>query len=162
VKVKGFFIVLLVPAVLLAACISSPVPKSEPESVSESGPAPAAPQLEFNPVYDKYEGRLILDGATKYEVQKGDTLSNITRAQYGQANGLYFPLIMLASTDIVSDPDLIEPGMLLSVPDLQRNLDDINARQVLKDFLREIAGVYERKGTYDATRRGLLELSDSL
>jgi hypothetical protein len=52
--------------------------------------------------------------------------------------------------------------MELTVPDLQRNLEDANARQALKEFLKEIAGVYQRKGTFESTRIGLLELSNSL
>lgn len=157
-KTKEFVIVPLVLMVLLAACATT-AGDPGPESAAEPD---ARAETEFDLIYNKYEKRLILAGAEKYVVQSGDTLSQITRNQYGAANGLYFPLIMLASSDIVSDADLIEPGMELTVPDLQRNLDDVNARQALKDFLREIAGVYERKGAHDATRRGLLELSSGL
>jgi hypothetical protein len=159
VKTKGFVIISLVLAVLLAACATAAAPAAAPSPAADPD---ALEETVFDSIYDKYEDRLILTGSEKYVVQSGDTLSQITRNQYGPANGLYFPLIMLASSDIVSDPDLIEPGMELTVPDLQRNLDNINARQALKEFLQEIAGVYERKGAYDTTRRGLLELSSSL
>jgi hypothetical protein len=53
---------------------------------------------------------------------------------------------MLASRNVISDPDLIEPGMNLTIPDLQKNLSDPGARAKIKDFLNEIAGVYDRKG----------------
>jgi hypothetical protein len=157
VKAKSVFIVSLLLTIFLAACATT---SAAPEP--ETGPEGSPPESEFDPIYDKFEGRLILDGAGKYIVQPGDMLSAITRGQYGSTNGLYFPLIMLASSDIVSDPDLIEPGMELIVPDLQRNLEDANARQALKEFLREIAGVYQRKGTIEPTRVGMLELSNSL
>jgi hypothetical protein len=157
VKAKGVIIVSLLLMIFLAACATA---GAAPETEPEPGESPAA--TEFDPIYDKYESRLILDGAGRYVVQPGDMLAAITRAQYGINNGLYFPLIMLASSDTVSDPDLIEPGMELVVPDLQRNLEDANARQALKEFLREIAGVYQRKGTFEPTRIGLLELSASL
>jgi hypothetical protein len=144
--------------VFLAACATTaPAPEAAPEAAPEYTPD----QQELVTLYDKYESRLILDGAGRYVVQPNDTLSNIARSQYGQSNGLYFPLIMLAN-DILTDPDVIEIGMDLTVPDLQRNLDNANSRQALKDFLREIAAIYQRKGVFESTRRGLQQLADSL
>jgi hypothetical protein len=146
----------LAAASLLGACKSAPA--NEPEDVS----------LSFESVYNKYENKLILDGASDYVVVSGDTLTRISRSNYGAGNGYYFPLIMLASNDVVQDPDLIEPGMHLAIPDLQRNLDDPGARQAMKDFFNEIAGVYEQKSTSEErtvlrnlavqTRQGLLDL----
>jgi LysM repeat protein len=92
---------------------------------------------------------------------KGDTLSAISRNNYGGKNGYYFPLIMLASSDVVLDPDLIEPGMKLTVPDLQKNLGDDYARGKLKNFLNEIAGIYNKKGRTE-TRDRLRDLASSL
>jgi hypothetical protein len=146
----------LAAASLLGACKSAPA--NEQEDVN----------LSFETVYNKYESRLILDGATDYVVVSGDTLTRISRTNYGAGNGYYFPLIMLASTDVVQDPDLIEPGMHLAIPDLQRNLDDPGARQAMKDFFNEIAEVYAQKSTGEEravlknlavqTRQGLLDL----
>jgi hypothetical protein len=115
----------------------------------------------FEMVYNTYRPDLILDGADTYTVVKGDTLSAITKRHYGAINGYFFPLIMLASSDVVLDPDLIEPDMSLTIPDLQRNLDDINAREKIKSFLTDIAGVYEQKAA-PITQRRLLELAASL
>jgi hypothetical protein len=143
-------------ASLLGACKSAPADEQEDVNLS------------FETVYNKYENKLILDGATDYVVAPGDTLTRISRAKYGAGNGYYFPLIMLASNDVVQDPDLIEPGMHLAVPDLQRNLDDGDARQAMKDFFNEIAAVYEQKSISEErtvlrnlavqTRQGLLDL----
>jgi hypothetical protein len=147
---------MLAVAALLGACKTAPVDEQEEVNLS------------FETVYNKYENRLILEGATDYEVVPGDTLTRISRSKYGNGNGYYFPLIMLASNDAVQDPDLIEPGMRLSIPDLQRNLDDSGARQAMRDFFMEIADVYERKSTSEErtvlrnlavqTRQGLLDL----
>jgi hypothetical protein len=112
-------------------------------------------------VYEQHSGDLILEGAKSYTVARTDTLSKITRNNYGGRNGYYFPLIMLASQDVVKDPDLIEPGMSLTIPDLQKNLDDPGARQKVKEFLNEIAGVYNTKGN-PATRDRLRALAASL
>jgi hypothetical protein len=148
----------LAAASMLAACKSAPPVEEQPENVT----------LSFETVYNKYESKLILDGATDYVVNPGDTLTKISRGKYGAGKGYFFPLIMLASTDVVQDPDLIEPGMNLSVPDLQRNLDDPGARQAMKEFFIDIAEVYEWKSANDEhtvlrnlaaqTRQGLLDL----
>jgi hypothetical protein len=154
---KVFLLAVALTAVsLLGACKSTPAEEQDDVNLS------------FENVYNKYQNKLILDGATDYVVQSGDTLTRISRTQYGAGKGYYFPLIMLASNDVVQDPDLIEPGMHLSVPDLQRNLDNADARQAMKEFFTDIAGVYEqktidetevnRKDLADQTRQGLLDL----
>jgi hypothetical protein len=147
-------------AFLMGACKSAPADEQEDVNLS------------FETVYSKYENKLILDGATDYVVASGDTLTRISRSKYGSGNGYYFPLIMLASNAVVQDPDLIEPGMHLAVPDLQRNLDDPGARQAMKDFFVEIAAVYEQKSISEErtvlknlavqTRQGLLDLAAQL
>ncbi|MDR2078213.1 MAG: LysM peptidoglycan-binding domain-containing protein [Treponema sp.] len=163
----------LIAVSLLAACKTAPT----------STPTPAEEQqeevnLSFENVYNRYESRLILDGAVDYEVKSGDRLTGIARQfygsgeQFGVSNGYFFPLIMLASNDLVQDPDLIEPGMTLSVPDLQRNLDSAAARQAMKEFFRDIAGVYgqkagdetreDRRKLAEQTRSSLLKLSEML
>ncbi|GHV25364.1 hypothetical protein AGMMS4952_02920 [Spirochaetia bacterium] len=122
----------------------------------KSAPAPVADQqeelnLSFDNVYSKYEDRLILDGAVDYVVKPGEWLTTIARRfygtgkQFGVPDAYFFPLIMLASNEMVKDPDLIEPGMRLSIPDLQRNLDNADAREMIKEFFTDIAGVYEKK-----------------
>jgi len=103
-------------------------------------------------------------------VQRGDTLSEITRRFYGNQtgvgdagtrNGFYFPLIMMASNHAIVDPDFIEPGMKLTIPDLRRNLLDSEARKAIKNGLLDVSHVYNRKGD-TATEQGLIALSNSL
>jgi hypothetical protein len=157
---KKKYVVALVVAVaaLLGSCKSEPAPAEAQEDVS----------LSFETVYSKYESKLILDGAADYEVKHGDTLTRISREKYGSGKGYYFPLIMLASVDVVQDPDLIEPGMHLAIPDLQRNLDDEGARLAMKEFFADIADVYEQKSVNEErivlrnlavqSRQGLLDI----
>jgi hypothetical protein len=110
-------------------------------------------------IYNDYKSDLILDGAKSYTVVKGDVLSAISRAQYN--DGFYFPIIMLASSEVVLDPDLIEPGMQLTIPDLQRNLNDAKAKSRIKSFLGEIADIQDRRNrTQDA--EGLRKLAATL
>lgn len=115
----------------------------------------------FMRVYNRYAKDIITDGATYYTVQSGDSLSKIANTFYDSGNGYYFPLIMLASRNTVADPDLIQPGMELIVPDLQKNLDDGMARAAMKGFFADIADVYEQKKN-PTMKNALLEISNSL
>jgi hypothetical protein len=118
-------------------------------------PAPreeSVPELEV--VYKNYEGALIMDGAVSYTVVKGDTLSEITAKNYGESNLYFFPVVMLASYETtVSDPDLIEPGMVFTIPDLQKNLNNPGARGKIKSYLADIAVVYDKKNKAEAANR---------
>jgi hypothetical protein len=115
----------------------------------------------FETVYNAYKKDIILEGAASYVVKQGDFLAAITNTAYGSGNGYYFPLIMLASDDVVLDPDLIEPGMELTIPDLQRNLNDPTARRQIKAFLNAIADVYDKKDKPDISR-DLRQLANTL
>ena len=53
-------------------------------------------------------------GYREHVVQRGDTLSAIARANYG--DGSRFPLIVRANPNLITDPNLIFPGQVLKVP----------------------------------------------
>jgi len=57
---------------------------------------------------------------------------------------------MMASKDIVKDQDFILPGMVLTVPVLQANLNDSRARESMKKFFLDIANITDRKRPEDA------------
>ncbi|MDR0723486.1 MAG: LysM peptidoglycan-binding domain-containing protein [Treponema sp.] len=135
-----------------------------PPSTSEYGNVKVSP----NPVETKplktppiQYSDLILEGAKTHKVVWGDTLSKIAKKYYGPTKGYYFPLIMLASGGKVLDPDLIIPGIYLSIPDLQKNLADPRVNQQLKTFFFAIAESYEEKGKYIIQYR-LLQIAQSL
>jgi hypothetical protein len=136
-------------ALLLISVLACKTTKTTAEKVDNA----------FKIAYERHYDNLILDGAVTRIVKSGDTLSAISREVYN--NGLFFPVIMLASKDVVIDPDKIEPGMQLVIPDLQRNLYDSNARASIKSFLKEIAAVEDLRERH-GDARGLRELSDSL
>lgn len=141
---------------VFVSCASSPEKAAEVQQ--------AEVNQAFEEVYGHFEKLLILDGAKDYKVKYGDTLSKIAKDFYGDDNGYYFPLIMLASSDRVLDPDLIEPGMVLTVPDLQKNLTDASVHESLKTFFTEIADVYKGKDTATAgtVREELLKIARAL
>jgi len=122
-------------------------------------------------IYSAYFGKLDLSGAQYYTVERGDTLSQITRKYYGNLtdvgkagpnNGFYFPVIMLASSNAgIVNPDLIEPGMRLTIPDLKKNLANSGAKKAIKNCISDISYVYNRKGD-SATEKGLVDLANSL
>jgi nucleoid-associated protein YgaU len=151
---------ILAAVLFIFSCKSQPQPVAlEPDA---GGPRGNDEQIDtLEEVYDRYEDRLILDGATTYTVKRGDQLSAITIAHWGYENGFFFPIIMMASNDVVADPDLIKPGMQLTVPDLQKNLTDPHARGMIKEFLIAIAGVYQIKEKNDI-RDALTNLANSL
>ena len=118
----------------------------------------------FNKVYDNYLDALDLTGADTYTVKKGDTLTSITKSMYGEDNGYYFPLIMLASKDVVKDPEMIRPGMKLTVPSLERNINNVEKAKILSPYFKDIAGVYKQKKTKAAPdiRSHLTDISSEL
>lgn len=118
----------------------------------------------FNKVYDNYLDVLDLTGADTYTVKEGDTLTSITKTVYGEENGYYFPLIMLASKNVVQDPEMIRPGMKLTVPSLERNIKNAEKAKVISPYFKDIAGVYKQKRTKAAPdiREHLTDISTEL
>jgi len=104
-------------------------------------------------------GDLVLDGATNYRVVRGDSLSKIAQARYG--NMWYFPLIRLANAGVVSNPDVIEVGTNLVIPNLQRNLENSGAKQALDNEMRATADNYAQQGKL-APARALQRQADNL
>lgn len=54
-------------------------------------------------------------GGRSYTVKSGDTLSKIAKEQYGEAGE--YNRIFEANRNILSDPDEIQPGQVLSIPE---------------------------------------------
>jgi hypothetical protein len=140
-----------------------PEPQPQPEQAVEEFTQDHT-NVAFEQVYDIHQDLLILDGAQNYVVKKNDTPSRIALKFYGRNNGYFFPLIIMASRDVILDPDLIEIGMNLVIPDLQKNLDDQESRERIKAFLLDIAAIYEKKTSRwaPATRRELMKLAETL
>jgi len=134
----------------------APAPTPDPAPAPESAPAPT-PTPTPAPQTPSRATDLVLDGAETYTVVKGDTLSGISRKKY--KDGFYYPLIMMASPGIVEDQDLIEPGMVLTIPSIQANLDDSRARQSMKKYFLDIAYLRAQKRPKDAD--GLRDLANS-
>lgn len=53
-----------------------------------------------------------------YTVQKGDTLWAIAEKHYGKGKGAKYTEIVKANTPPVKDPDMIQPGWVLRIPEL--------------------------------------------
>ena len=152
--------VLVVMVIIIGLVLAVSACKSKPEVKKTAEEA-------FQEVYDHYRKDLILDGAENYTVVSGDTLVGISRRFYtdkvaeGQNAGFYYPVIMLASSKTVLDPDKIAPGMELIIPDLEKNLADNNAKSSIKKFLGDIAGIEDDRERA-STASGLRELANSL
>jgi hypothetical protein len=143
-----FTIVFALIVLMVIACKSLHV-KTEEISTEEA----------MRKTYELYYDGLILDGADTYTVVKGDTPSYISRLKYD--NSFYFPIIMMASKDIVLDPDKIVPGMVLTIPQINLNLDDPLARENIKSLLEDIARIEDDRDRFiDAGK--LRELASTL
>ena len=55
--------------------------------------------------------------AVFYEVKKGDSLSKIAKAHYG--NAMKYPMIFDANKPMLKDPNKIYPGQVLRIPPLE-------------------------------------------
>jgi hypothetical protein len=115
----------------------------------------------FKGVYNAHKKEIVLKGARSYRVALGDSPSGIARSLYGEQNGFYFPLIMLASRRRVLVPEALEPGMKLTVPDLPRNLTNADARLALKALLMDTAALYAQMGD-PASQAGMENLANAL
>ena len=172
----SFISLLLFLALGVISCATQPtVPSNTPKPVTSSTPArnpapadtpaPAAASQKPAPAVEKttaaQPATIILEGARRHRVVWGDTLSSLSKKYYGKENGYYFPVIMLASGGVVSNPDIIIPGMILTIPDLNKNLADPQARSKIKSYIKDTAKIYEQKRD-TKTKNRLIQLSDSL
>jgi hypothetical protein len=99
----------------------------------------------FNGVYDKHQSSVILDGAQTYVVNEGDSMIKISTKYYGPDYTYIFPIIMVASRDIVTDPLLIEPGMKLTIPVLKENIDPKNRMQISFLYKRSFWHIFQKR-----------------
>jgi LysM repeat protein len=149
------------------SCKSTPSAKGQERVLAPQElvkvPAPpfvAPPQVPPQPVKPPVIEGLILTGAKTHTVVYGDTLSSLAKRYYGEQNGYYYGVIMLAS-DFVADPDLIFPDEALTIPALEQNLENPSTRQQIKRCLAEVAAIHTRKGDIRAAE-GVQALTDSL
>ena len=138
--VFGLLIITL-SILVFAACGGNP-PAPKPEPVTESAPPPVTPP----PTTAVVNAVLDLTGATNYTVVQGDTLSEIAARRYGESNMYFFPLIRLANEAAVPDPDEIEVGTVLVIPELQRNLNNPGANGLMRVDILRAAEQYDRLG----------------
>ena len=156
-KKSAIFYLLIITLSILVFAGCGSAPKSAPITAPASTPEPAQ---EAKPAVEQ-PGGLVLEGAANYTVVRGDTLADIAARRYGGSNMYYFPLIRLGNAVAVPDPDEIEVGTNLLIPDLQRNLGNNGARALIKQDMLNIAAQYERQRKPNAAAR-LRSLSNSL
>ena len=144
---KTLIFAIVIISLMASACKSTP--KSAEEVTDET----------FTRIYNSYVRGLILDGARSYTVKSGDSLASIARAHY--PDGHYYPVIMLASNSVISDPYKLQVGMVLTIPDLQANLNDSRAKRSIKGVMLDCAHIDELRGFSD-TASGIRAIANSL
>lgn len=135
--------VMLMSACKTAGSASGGGSGDEDEEAAANGTADAAA---FDKVYTQARSKLDLGGDQTYIVQSGDTLTAITKQYYGDDKGYYFPMIMAASSNVVTNPDLISPGMELTIPDFDANMNEPKIRKMLKGVFKKVAKIYADQG----------------
>ena len=68
-------------------------------------------------VDDRMEVENVTPEARFYTVEKGDYLSKIAKAMYGDA--MKYPIIFEANKPMLTDPDKIYPGQVLRIPHIE-------------------------------------------
>jgi len=91
-------------------------------------------------------GHIVLDNAQFYTVRRGDRLILIAKRFYGSEKGNYFPFIIAGTEEKIEDPDLIEIGQKLTIPDLQAAVSTEESRNYVKQTFYDVADKYEAKG----------------
>jgi len=132
---------ILITALVITSVMLAVSCKSAPKDMDE----------QYKNLYDANTG-LDLTGAGTYTVKKGDTLSDISRHAYN--DGFYYPIIMLASRGVVINPDKIQPGMELTIPDLERNKANANSKKSMKNCLNGFANIEKNK---ENPNKGLMD-----
>ena len=127
--------------VILASCESAPSAASQGSGTV--GATGATVPIVAN-AQARYSRNVVLTDSQRYTVVRGDTLTRISRARYN--NGYYYPLILMANGDLIRDPDRILPGMVITIPNLQRNLNNAAARADLRAFILEMSLLEEQRG----------------
>jgi Tfp pilus assembly protein FimV len=156
-KIKKMLLVVLALCFVFAISCGGTTPPPRPADPPPAQPQPTTPPPVTPPAQPSQN--LILDGAQTYSVVRGDTLSSIAGRYYG--NGYYYPVIALGSGSLIQDIDVIDPGMRLTIPNLQRNLDNSGTRARIKSYLREVATINDNRGRSNDGNE-LRKLSDSL
>lgn len=156
-----FAMLAIVSMLFITACESKPEPKpqpvpepvvvEEPETIEEPKVA-EEPEVVENVSTVSY---------TEYTVVKGDTLSQIAEKFYGSKDKAYFfPIIVAYTLDSmstvtvgtdsaslqISDPDVIEPGTVLRVPDFDAFMASSTHVTLVKPLFEKFAVRYENKG----------------
>jgi len=141
---KAALTVMLISVMLAVSCVSSPKNMDKP----------------YINLY-KANTDLDLTGAGSYMVKQGDTLSDISRSFYN--DGFYYPVIMFASHGVVVNPDKIQPGMVLTIPDLERNRANADSRRSMKNILNGFASIEKsKKNPNQALIEGFQKRADEL
>ena len=146
---KTLLFAVLIAAMAFSAC------RTQGPAVTPQNPAEEA----LLSIYERFTGDLILIGARRHTVQSGETLVAIARTFYD--DGFMYPIILLASKNAVLDPDRIVPGMELTIPNLQRNLNVPRSRENIRSFMLEIADFEEGRNRRD-TAAGIRTRANAL
>ncbi|MDH5544382.1 MAG: LysM peptidoglycan-binding domain-containing protein [Gammaproteobacteria bacterium] len=113
---------ILVVGVILMACTKATTPTQPEQAIAAAEPPEQAPikKLEeiVEPAIEVVETKIEIESEPKtsrYLVKKGDSLWKIAAKLDVYGDALKWPLIFQSNVARVKDPDLIKPGMVLTI-----------------------------------------------
>jgi hypothetical protein len=140
---KNVILGLLIIALSILVLVGCAPPKPKPDPI----PPPTEPTTQ--PSSGETLAALDSSHSTKYSVRNGDTLAEIAGREY--RNDYFFPLISAANN--IQNPDVIEPGKDLKLPDLQYVMSSEDLKKEARGEMRRIADLYSGEGKPNAAAR---------
>jgi nucleoid-associated protein YgaU len=124
-----------IPASSAAQTVRQPRPAPKP-----TRPATQIPAVHRQPLSPSQIPAVV------YVVTGKEGLMTIARQYYGSENVWYFPLIYYANRTIINNPDSLQKGTNIIVPDLDASKNNTVYAEQIKDFFRQTADYYYRTG----------------
>ncbi len=124
--IVGVGLVVTVAAVFFRKDSLAALPPREEKAIiavpAAQPPRPPAARQQYRPVPAKKAARIAEPHeGRQHVVQEGDTLFSLAVRYYGTADK--FVAIYQANRDVLSSPDHLEPGTVLTIPDLGESAD---------------------------------------
>ncbi len=88
--------------------------KADFSDVTAKVDSTAEKAADFSDVTARVDSTAEIVGEQSYTIEKGDTLSKIAKAHFGNANA--WKQIFEANRDVIDDPDRIFPGQVIKLP----------------------------------------------
>jgi len=142
-----------------------PVNAAKPQATAAPAATAAKPQAApavnvYAEVLSKCSPSINAQKAKVYQVAKGDTLLSIAKKFYGDDKGAYFPLIALASANLMSGSTELSVGHYIIIPDIDTNISASKNKKAVRKYFQDTAARYQKKET-STLAKSILSAADN-